>query len=303
MTLKALQILVVTAALALGCPARASAAGARVRWLPSPDGRVVGYYLYVRAAGTPYTAPLDVGLPPADPNGVLQFDVLDLPSGPHVFAVSGYTADTVTTSLSDEMRLGPPPTGCAVDLCTAVDSCTISVAPDGSPCGPAAAAGADCADVCLGGVCTTTTLASIETVHLKFQALATALRITARGRVLLGDIPGFDQSGFTFGVRDGSGGLLFDIAVPPGTLRRGSGVVDAFYLRTPATLTNAVLERFVARRLRDGWSIRLRLLLAAYTAAPADVELPATWSIRAASGCASDGALLCAGDARRVLCR
>src|SRR5262245_65225579 len=111
--------------MALACvPSLAGAVGARVRWLPSPDVRVVGYVVYVRSAGAPYTTPIDVGLPAPDPDGSMRYDVMDLAPGAYVFAVSGHTTAPIQeTQLSTEGRLGPPPATCVHDECTAPSVC------------------------------------------------------------------------------------------------------------------------------------------------------------------------------------
>src|SRR5262245_16443856 len=113
--------------MALACvPSLAGAVGARVRWLPSPDVRVVGYFVYVRSAGAPSTTPIDAGLPARASDGSMRYDITNLSPGAYVFAVSGHTAAPIQeTQLSAEARLGPPPLPCVHDGCTAPTVCDI----------------------------------------------------------------------------------------------------------------------------------------------------------------------------------
>ena len=89
---------------------------ARVRWQPSAGSDVVGYRLYVRTADAGYGAGQDVGLPPADPEGMLSslVEPLDVRTD-HVFAVAALAADDTESALSNEVTLGYAQVAALVD--------------------------------------------------------------------------------------------------------------------------------------------------------------------------------------------
>src|SRR5437870_2813350 len=79
----------------------AAAAGVRVRWLPTPDPRVVGYDVYVRAARSPHGAPRDAGMPAVQPDGTMTFTVSGLVAGKTYYvALTSYGADRTQSGLS-----------------------------------------------------------------------------------------------------------------------------------------------------------------------------------------------------------
>src|SRR5262245_30327324 len=286
--------------MALACvPSLAGAVGARVRWLPSPDVRVVGYFLYVRPAGAPYTTPIDVRVPARDPDGSMHYDIANLPPGAYVFAVSGHTAAPVEeTQLSAEGRLGPPPPACTLDGCTAPTVCDIGVAPDGTACGSESTDPGGCEDTCLAGSCAPRSVASLQTTRLRVQVLPTEIHVLLRGRVVTADIPALDETGLDLTIRDGFGGSLVDLAIPPSAIRRTTGWLQFALAQPQTTVGAASVERLTARPYADGWNVRLTLVLPG----PATAGIPALWTLRAGNRCASDAALECDGDARRVVC-
>jgi len=91
--------LLVGVVLAVGSPASARAATVRVRWQPATT-EAVGYHVYVRAAGTPYGAPIDVGLPGLGADGTLTAFVPAIIGTPasHI-AVAAYTGDGTESPL------------------------------------------------------------------------------------------------------------------------------------------------------------------------------------------------------------
>src|SRR5215510_11432125 len=54
-------------------PASSRALDARLRWTPSPESSVQGYYVYVREATKPYGAPRNAGAPPVQGDGSVSW--------------------------------------------------------------------------------------------------------------------------------------------------------------------------------------------------------------------------------------
>jgi len=113
---------------------RVEASGASLRWMRSVDTRVTGYHLWMRRAGVPYGAPLDVGMPTAAADGSLAYVVAGLtPGQTYHFAVTAYGARGIESGLSQELALGAI-NPCLVDSCTSPTICEIRTAADGSSC-------------------------------------------------------------------------------------------------------------------------------------------------------------------------
>lgn len=78
----------------------------RLRWEPSPSPGVVGYRVYMRQLDGSFGAPLDVGMPPLGPDGMLSFMIGGLDTNAaYALAVSAYLPDGTESGLSNE--LGP----------------------------------------------------------------------------------------------------------------------------------------------------------------------------------------------------
>ena len=140
--------IVVCTALALSSAAHAG--GVRIRWLPSSHASVVGYRVYTRIAGTPYTAPADAALPTLAADGTLAWIVGGLTAGQrYFFAVSAYTADEESL-ISDEFLFGAVDP-CGVDRCATATSCEIHPVSDGTGCDDGLFC--DGHEQCIGGAC------------------------------------------------------------------------------------------------------------------------------------------------------
>jgi hypothetical protein len=207
--------LVVGAAL-LGTTGSALASGLRARWLPSADVRTAGYYLYLRAARTPYGDPIDVGLPTAAADGTLAAVVDGLsPGRTYHLAMAAYTADGAESALSGELTLGSV-NPCIVDRCDSATACDIHAVADGTWCAhegerdPCAAVGS-----CRAGVC-----GSSPTGAGKLAATRVRVAVRRRqGRLAVhGAFPapvGFDPTttGATIDLADPDGAVLYHAAV------------------------------------------------------------------------------------------
>jgi hypothetical protein len=139
----------------LGAASRASAATARVTWLPR-TGAVTGYGIYVRNAGASYgsAAPVWTGNPTPAADGSLSATVTYAPasSGTNYFSVVAVGATTGESGLSNEKVVGPQ-NPCRNDSCATKTACDFTTRPDGSSCddnvfcnGP---------EVCRAGTCDT----------------------------------------------------------------------------------------------------------------------------------------------------
>jgi hypothetical protein len=139
----------------LGGATRASAATARVTWLPR-SGVVTGYSIYARNAGSSYGtgAPIWTGNPTPAADGSLSATVTFTPSssGTNYFSVVAVSATTGESGLSNEKGVGPQ-NQCRNDACVTKTACDFTTRPDGSSCddnifcnGP---------EVCRAGTCDT----------------------------------------------------------------------------------------------------------------------------------------------------
>jgi hypothetical protein len=129
----------------------ASAATARVRWLPSPASGVTGYKVYVRNAGSTYGSAQWTGNPAPESDGALSALVTysSATSGVNYFTVVA-TGGTLESGLSQELPVGEP-NPCENDSCSTKTSCNFSLRPDGSPCDDASFCNG--AETCRSGVC------------------------------------------------------------------------------------------------------------------------------------------------------
>src|SRR5262249_26449337 len=85
------------------------ALNAELRWQPSPDSRVTGYFVYVRQATMPYGVALDAGSPRPASDGTLAYMVTGLSDTQVYFvAMTAYTATNLESGLSNELPVGTP---------------------------------------------------------------------------------------------------------------------------------------------------------------------------------------------------
>jgi hypothetical protein len=187
-----------------------------VRLRFQPITQAVGYHVYVRAAGTPYSYAIDVGVGFPLSDGTLTAYVPSLDGVPAFYvAVAAYSGDGTESPLSGELAVGDV-NPCAIDRCVAVGSCEFGSEYDGTWCmhadetDPCLALGA-----CVSGACTQSALAA--------DLYATRVRLGVRRRegtlavhgVFSAD-PALDPqvSGATLEIADESGAILFFASVP-----------------------------------------------------------------------------------------
>ncbi|HEY2387112.1 MAG TPA: hypothetical protein VGK30_09135 [Candidatus Binatia bacterium] len=203
-----------TLVLAAGSAGSAQASIVRVRWQPITPA--AGYHVYLRAAGTPYGAPLDVGLPLTAADGTVAAYVPSVAGAPafHV-AVAAYASDGTESPLSGELAVGDLDP-CAIDRCAAVGSCQFGAEHDGSWCmhadetDPCLALGS-----CVSGACTRSERAAglyATRVHLGVRRREGALAVHG----LFSADPALDPraTGATIEIADESGAILYFASVP-----------------------------------------------------------------------------------------
>ncbi len=292
-----LRLLVAVLAL-LMLPAESRALDARLRWSPSPDTRVRGYYVYVREATRPYAAPRDAGAGSAGSDGALGWTLTGLsPTATYFVAVSAYTADRIESALSNELAIGSPDP-CVQDTCTTPSSCTVQPLPDGAPCGaPGVAA---CGATCLAGVCSGAADRSMTLDKLRMKRGNDELRITAKGRFPTSSL--FDPlaGGLALTVVDAAGGNLAHATLGAADLVAGpSG--DVIKLARRRNDTSPVRVRRLTLRVGDD-ETRVK---AAIVASPPPSALPGTAALTMQSGglCLSGQSLDCKLGARTLVCR
>src|SRR5262245_41781387 len=87
----------------MACPAASWGLEARLRWTPSSDTRVEGYYVYVREATAPYATARDAGAAQRTADGSLTWTLTGLsPDTTYYVALTAYTAERVESTLSNE---------------------------------------------------------------------------------------------------------------------------------------------------------------------------------------------------------
>ncbi|MFI5312448.1 MAG: hypothetical protein ACHQQ3_14520, partial [Gemmatimonadales bacterium] len=178
---------------------------------------VVGYHLYVRAAGSAYGAPTNVGLASPAPDGTLSSVIEGLvASRTYHLAVAAYTADGTESALSGELALGAL-NACTVDRCTSASACEFGVVPDGTWCmhdgeaDPCTAIGACVAGKCTASAGATAQLASTR-VHISVRR--SIGRLSVRGHFPAS--PDFDPrtTGAVLELADASGAILYRATLP-----------------------------------------------------------------------------------------
>jgi hypothetical protein len=226
---------VVVTSLAGAAPRSALASGARARWTRSGDARVTGYHLYVRAAGSAYGAPINVGLASPAPDGTLSSVVEGLvASRTYHLAVAAYTADGTESALSGELALGAL-NACAVDHCEGPTTCAFGVVPDGTWCmhdgdtDPCTAIGA-----CVAGKCAASASAArgLASARVRIAARRGEGRLSVRGHFLADS--GFDPTAAdaVLELADASGAILYRATIPGGALEPARAGTAFRYLGT-----------------------------------------------------------------------
>ncbi len=290
-----LRLLAVIFILVIG-PAESHALDAYVRWSPSPDARVQGYYVYVREAAKPYGAPRNAGSPVPAADGTRTWLLTGLsPTATYFIAVSAYTATGLQSALSNEVALGTP-NPCVVDTCSSPTQCTVTPRPDGASCGWPA--GATCGPTCLAGVCSGPADRGLTVDRLKVKRTTARVKVVLRGRFARSVL-------FAPQVE----GLRVLVAAPDGT-----PVVEATLAPTDLT-NNADASLIKALRPDDAAPVTVRRLLArtrddetrmrATITGPPSGALPsgATAVIESGALCLSAQPLTCLARTRTLTCR
>jgi hypothetical protein len=286
-------VLVVLAVLG-GTPQAASAIGARLRWAPS-EQEPGGYRVYVREAGTPYGAPLDVGMPPLDPDGTHAWVVEDLGADrTYYFAVSAYGPNGIPSRLSRELALGPTDP-CVVDRCITPTRCEFAVHPDETPC-----LGPERCGVCQAGVCHADAGHALGVRRLRLRAGPRGVRLRATAAIAL---PAPAAGGVAIQLTNAERETLYRAAVPPEAMQRSrSGRRLRLVDRAAVDASAPGLQALTLRLRRHSAFIGLRIandrLAAAFTASPL------TLALQLDSGeCLLEQALGCTTTADGVACR
>lgn len=276
--------------LTLGAAADAHAMSARVRWMPSASPGIVGYELFVRRGGDDYGVPIDVGLPPPGPGGVLAHDVVNLPDGVmFYFAVSARVADGTRSACGGELVLGDPD-ACLVEHCCPGHACTFTGMPFGAPCDD----GNPCR-VCRAASCTTGAESPLDTLRLTATGAGATSRLSASGTFVPANALAPADDGLTLSVLDVSGTILQRAFVPSGAVRTTAGRA----LFVLARGQSAGEFQMLSIRLRDG-AARVRARLGADLGKSVG---PLSWAVASGGSCGRSAALACSASSRGLTCR
>jgi hypothetical protein len=278
-------------------PTESRALVAQLRWQPSTDSRVTGYFVYVRPATMPYGAALDAGAPRPASDGTLSYDVTGLSDSQVYFvAVTAHTATNLESALSNELPIGTP-NPCVQDSCATKTQCTLRQLPNGTACGGAAAA--QCGATCLAGVCSglSPSGSSIDSIRLRLSS--SLFRLTASGRFAA--TPSFDPAsdGLTLTLSDGGGTALVQTTLPA-TAFVGSSDDNSIKLARQKTGQAPLQVRRLVFRTRNGttrWKLRLN--------APPPGGLPSGSAItlQTGSACLASAAVACNVRGSAATCR
>jgi hypothetical protein len=278
-------------------PTTSLALDARLRWSPSPDTRVQGYYVYLREATKGYGAPRDAGAPRLQSDGSVAWTLTGLSSTTTYFvAVSAYTGTGLESAISNELPIGTP-NQCVQDSCTSLAQCTLQTLPDGVSCGPA---GATCGATCLAGVCTGLADRVLLLKRLRLKRSADTLTVRVKGSFVTSS--SFDPltDGLELSLIDPSGDSLVHAALAPTDL-----------VSNPA----GTVIRTVRRRSASGpvWVRRLRLrthgdetrwkALVLVTPPPAALPPSAAVALESGTLCLSTEATGCRSSTSTLTCR
>ena len=286
-------------ALTLFCfPAPSRALDARLRWGPSPDARVQGYYVYLRQANRTYGMPSDVGAPPRAGDGALFHVLTDLdPTATYYVAVSAYTDDRLESSLSNELPIGTTDP-CVQDACTAPTQCSVQTSPDGTPCGPA---GGACGATCIAGTCAGLGDHALAIERVRVKVSEEWMRIAAKARFPASALFDPAAAGVELVVGDPAGTTLARVVLSSGDLRANgsdASVVRALVRRDPTAALE--LRRLTFRTNADETRVKARLV-----ARPGPGSQPggATVTLQSGALCVAGEALDCTVKRHALSCR
>jgi hypothetical protein len=278
-------------------PTESRALVAQLRWQPSTDSRVTGYFVYVRPATMPYGTALDVGAPRPGSDGTLSYDVSGLSDSQVYFvAVTAHTATNLESALSNELPIGTP-NPCVQDSCVSKTQCTVNQLPDGTACGGPAAT--QCGATCLAGVCSALSPSGFSVDSIRLRLSSARLRVTASGRFAA--TPSFDPAadGLTLALSDGGGTPLVQTTLPASAFVGSSDESSIKLARQKGDQAPPQDRRFVFRT-KNGttrWKLRLN--------APPPGGLPAASAItlQTGSACLASAAVACTVRGSAATCR
>jgi len=278
-------------------PTESRALVAQLRWQPSTDSRVTGYFVYVRPATMPYGAALDAGAPRPASDGTLSYDVSGLSDTQVYFvAVTAHTATNLESALSNELPIGTP-NPCVQDSCVSKTQCTVNQLPDGTACGGPAAT--QCGATCLAGVCSGLSPSGFSIGSIRLQLSSSQFRVTASG--LFAATPSFDPAtdGLTLALSDGGGTPLVQTTLPASAFVGSPDDSSIKLARQWGSQAPLQVRRFVFRT-RNGttqWKLRLN--------APPPGGLPAASAItlQTANACLASAAIPCTVRGSAATCR
>jgi hypothetical protein len=278
-------------------PAESWALVAQLRWQPSTDSRVTGYFVYVRPATMPYGAALDAGAPRPASDGTLLYDVSGLSDTQVYFvAVTAHTATNLESALSNERPIGTP-NPCVQDSCVSKTQCTVNQLPDGTACGGPAAT--QCGATCLAGVCSGLSPSGFSIDNIRLRLSSGQFRVTASGRFAA--TPSFDPatSGLTLGLSDGGGTPIVQTTLPASAFVSSSDDSSVKLARQKGGQAPLQVRRFVFRT-KNGttrWKLRLN--------APPPGGLPdaSAITLQAANACLASAAVACTVRGSAATCR
>jgi hypothetical protein len=282
--------------LIVSTPVPTRALDARLRWSPSTDTSVQGYYVYVRQATKPYGTPIDAGGARQASGGTLDWVVTGLSSTATYFmAVSAYTTSRVESALSNELPLGSPDP-CVQDTCTSPTQCTVLALPDGSACGPPGAAG--CGATCSAGTCLGLAEHGFSLDRLKLKRTNDQLKVLVNAHFATTSLFAPLTSGLQLTLADGGGTSLLDTALSAADLTANGSVLKLVRQRNDTDPVH--FRRLIVRPRGDDTFMKAQVVA---TPPPATLPDSATVVVESGTLCLAGAPPTCESRARTLSCR
>jgi len=289
-------------------PGAASAASARVRWLPSAGPGVTRYDVYVRNAGSPYGAPAWSGDPTPASDGALEAIVpySMAMTGANYFAVVAVSG-TDESPLSHELAAGTP-IACRVDSCTSKTTCDFGNLPDGTSCGLGGATD-PCAAVCVDGACAATSgvaappATDVTIDKLRFTTRSSGITLSLKGKLETDAALDPASTGAVIELRGLDGAMLYSAQVA-GPWFTANAAGTRFHFAGSASDGEAAshgLTRLDFRRGGSRWIVTGQAETDALTEAAGEPAL--TLVVRLGVTCAQRLAAECEQTATVATCR